>query len=204
MKQFWHESITDESFRFLHSLAKESDFVLIGGWAAYLHTRLQKSKDIDIVVDFEELRRLDAKFGISKNERLRKYEIKQGGFDIDVYVPGFSHLSYSPERILARHETIDGMKVAKQSQLLLLKLGAYSDRKGSEKGEKDAIDIIGLLLSPKFGRADFLREAEFSSVKEPLALLHEIASSFPESALQFVGTDFVSFKKWRKEFLKSR
>ena len=72
MRQFWHESVTGESWQLLQRLAKSHKFVLIGGWAAYLHARTQKSKDIDIVVDHGQLRALDADFAVSKNERLKK------------------------------------------------------------------------------------------------------------------------------------
>ncbi|MCX6771288.1 MAG: hypothetical protein NTX79_04490 [Candidatus Micrarchaeota archaeon] len=202
MRQFWHESVTGESFKLLQKLATSHDFVLIGGWAAYLHTRTQKSKDIDIVVGFDGLRKLDAAFSLVKNERLRKYEIKQGEVDVDVYVPKFSRLSYPPEKLLAGHETIDGIKVASLEQLLLLKLGAYEARKGSAKGEKDAIDIVALLVAAKFDREKFARAARDASVEKPMETLRQIAGEFPDSALPFVGISFVDFKKWRKGFLK--
>ena len=203
MKQFWHESVTAESWQLLQKLAASHDFVLIGGWAAYLHTRAQKSKDIDIVVGFDELRKLDASFSLAKNERLRKYEIKQGEVDVDVYAPKFSRLSYPPEKILAEHETIGGIKVATLDQLLLLKLGAYGDRKGSIKGEKDAIDIVALLVAAKILTAkNFKSAARDASVEKPMEMLRQLVEEFPDSALPFVGISFVDFKKWRKEFLK--
>lgn len=204
MKQFWHESATEESWKLLQRIAKSHKFVLIGGWAAYLHTHTQKSKDIDIVVDFEELRLLDAEFSLVKNERLRKYEIKQGEVDIDVYVPKFSRLSYAPEKLLGKHTVVEGIPVASVEQLLLLKLGAYGDRKGSVKGEKDAIDIVSLLVAAKFDKRRFESEAADSGVAEPLGTLKRIVSEFPGSALGFVGVEYVEFKKWRKEFLKQR
>jgi hypothetical protein len=202
MRQFWHESTTGESWNLLQKLAKSRNFVLIGGWAAYLHTRTQKSKDIDIVVDFEELRHLDAEFRLLKNERLGKYEIKQDDVDVDVYVPKLSRLAYPPEKLLKKYEIIDGIMVAGVSQLLLLKLGAYADRKGSSKGEKDAIDIVSLLYGTEFDKADFEKAAKDASVERPVEMLKEIVSQFPGSSLEFVGAGFLEFKKWRGGFLK--
>ena len=86
-KQFWHDAVTEKSFIFLQGLRKNFKFVLIGGWAVYFHTKALKSKDIDIVVGFEELAKLRQSFPLIKNDRLSKYEIKAEGFDVDIYVP---------------------------------------------------------------------------------------------------------------------
>jgi len=49
--EFWNNTLTEKSWKILQQLKKENfDFVLIGGWAAYLWTKLHKSKDIDIVI----------------------------------------------------------------------------------------------------------------------------------------------------------
>lgn len=55
-----------------------------------MYARQAKSKDIDLVVDFEERGRLRTAYDIEKNDRLRKYEIKAEGFDVDVSVPHWS------------------------------------------------------------------------------------------------------------------
>lgn len=56
MNEFWNSDITEASWRGLQELKREIDFVLIGGWAVYLYSRLQKSKDIDVIVDYPALR----------------------------------------------------------------------------------------------------------------------------------------------------
>lgn len=56
MKEFWNSEMTAASWDALQELNKEYEFTLIGGWAVYLYMRLQKSKDIDIVVDYPVLR----------------------------------------------------------------------------------------------------------------------------------------------------
>jgi len=193
--------VTKESFGFLLSLAHSHRFVLIGGWAAYLHTRTQKSRDVDIVVDFNGLLRLQAEFPVQKNERLRKYEIKKGDFDVDVYAPNFSRLSYPLPELLLHHDEKDGIAVATVPQLLLLKIGAYIDRKGSIKGMKDEVDIISLLYYSKPDKNEFLREAGKTKMASPEELVAKMVAGFSQAQLPYIGAEYVAFKKWRKKFL---
>jgi len=70
--EFWNDEIIEKSWEKLIELKSEIEFVLIGGWAVYLYTKLHKSKDIDIIVDYDALRRLQADYVMGKNERLKK------------------------------------------------------------------------------------------------------------------------------------
>jgi len=79
---FYHNLITDKSWKMLILLRKSYDFILIGGWAVYLYTKVLKSKDIDIVVGFDELERLKHDFEVSKNVRLKKYEARAEEIEI--------------------------------------------------------------------------------------------------------------------------
>ena len=146
-KQYWHDNITDKSYQALQELKNKFDFILIGGWAVYLWTKKMKSKDIDIVVDYNELGKLKEKYHVIKNERLKKYEIKLGEFDIDIYLPHYSKIGFPLEKINNYTQNLEGFTVPKIEILLLLKLFAYQDRKSSIKGEKDKIDIISMLDS---------------------------------------------------------
>ena len=85
--EYWNIIITEKSWRILQKIRKEINFVLIGGWAAYLWTKSHKSKDIDIVVDFKELYNLKFNYNLKKNDALKKYEITVDEVDIDIYVP---------------------------------------------------------------------------------------------------------------------
>lgn len=71
--EFWNSDITGESWNQLISLSKKYKFVLIGGWAIYMYTKLQKSRDIDMVVDYVQTRPLFADFQMRNNPSLRKY-----------------------------------------------------------------------------------------------------------------------------------
>lgn len=144
-EQFWHNLITEKSFTFLQNLARRFTLVVIGGWAVYLYTGALKSKDVDIIVNFEELGRLKKSFDLIKNERLRKYEIRGDGFDVDIYVPHWSELGLPLDFVIKNSVSREGFHLPRKEVLLALKIFVYRERKSSLKGKKDALDIISLL-----------------------------------------------------------
>ena len=152
---YWHSLIVEKSWNVLQQLKGKFDFILIGGWATYLWTKASKSKDIDIVVSMEMLDTIKKHYPLRKNDRLRKYEIKVDEIDVDIYVPFYSRLALPLETL--SFEAIEGFKVVKVEELLILKQGAEQDRTFSEKGEKDRIDIMGIVL---FCDIDFKRYRE--------------------------------------------
>lgn len=143
--EYWNSLLTEKSWKILQELKRKYDFILIGGWAVYLYTKMQKSKDIDIVIDIKELEKLKHE-GIEKNENLKKYEIKKEEVDIDIYVEYFSKLAIPVEDIKKFTLSIGGFKVVCPELLLVLKQEAYRNRENSVKGEKDRLDIISILL----------------------------------------------------------
>lgn len=157
MPEFYHDSVTDKSFRFLAELNKEYRFVLIGGWAVFLYTHALKSKDIDIVLDYDELGKIRENYATSKNDRLKKYEIKTGEFDVDVYVSHYSDLGVPAEYIMRSSEIREGFRVPPLEVLLVLKLYAWQRRRGSIKGHKDELDILALASLPGFSWDDYAR-----------------------------------------------
>ena len=116
-----------------------------------MYTKQLKSKDIDIVVDIQELQKLK-KENLSKNDNLKKYEIKFDEIDVDIYVSHFSKLAISPEDLHNYTSKLEGFKVVSPEALVILKQGAESERGHSIKGEKDRIDIVSLLF---FSEIDF-------------------------------------------------
>ncbi|MGQ9595770.1 MAG: hypothetical protein ACUVQY_03990 [Thermoproteota archaeon] len=147
--EFWNEIAIDRSFKILQELRKEVDFVLIGGWAVYFLTNTIKSKDIDIIVGFEDLTRLKIAMGIQKNDFLKKYEGEVEGVSIDIYVPYYSEFAIPPEEILKNTVRVENFKIPKPEILLILKQQAELQRKDSVKGQKDRVDIICLAKSGK-------------------------------------------------------
>ncbi len=142
-----HDAIVDRSWATLQNLRRRYQFVLLGGWAAWLLTKRAKSHDIDILVDFSELGRLRSDYpALKANHRLKKYEIPADGFDIDIYVPHYSTtLALPPEYVQQRTLPVEGFRVPTPPVLLALKLGAWRERRNSDKGQKDLEDIRGLL-----------------------------------------------------------
>lgn len=142
---YYSNLITEKSFKILQDLRRQYKFILIGGWAVFLYTQALKSKDIDIVIDYEELEKLKEKFTLNKNERLNKYEIAIDEVEIDLYLPFYSNPGIPAEEIKKYMVSLEGFSVPRPEILLLLKQKAHLERLGSPKGEKDKIDIVSLL-----------------------------------------------------------
>lgn len=143
--EFYHEIITEKSFKILQDLKRQFDFILIGGWAVFLYARTLKSKDIDIIVDYNQLAKLKRTLDVSKNERLKKYEAKIEEVDIDIYLPHYSNIGFPIEEIKNYFQSVEGFKVPLPEVLLILKTYVWSQRKNTPKGKKDLIDIFSIL-----------------------------------------------------------
>jgi hypothetical protein len=200
--EFWNDSITKRSWDELLSLSKKYDFIVIGGWAAYLWIGIHKSKDIDIVVEYDLLNQLRQDFDLVKNERLNKYEIKMGEFDLDIYLPGYSKLSFPVEKIREHVQTVKGLKVPVPEALVILKQGAEKERRGSIKGKKDLIDIITILIHSGFSIKKYLSLLDSLSIKGFEKELETELSLFNTDDIRYIGIDFNQFAKWKKAFLK--
>ncbi|MGB9883655.1 MAG: hypothetical protein ACPLRN_04070 [Microgenomates group bacterium] len=204
MNDFYQQFLTDKSFSILTELKKKFKFILIGGWAVYFYTKSLKSKDIDIIVDFSQLEKLRREFVIEKNERLKKYQIKIEGIDIDIYLPFYSNLGLPVEKIMKRTVLVNGFTLPEKEMLLLTKLKAYQDRKGSIKGEKDLIDIISLVL---LGDIDFhrffylIKKYQLSDLKNNLIKILKDTKEMEE--LKLNQHKFAKIKKNLLQKLKS-
>lgn len=152
MTEYYHQLVTAKSFKILQDLRRQYDFILIGGWAVFIWTGGLKSKDIDIVLDYPELAKFKNQYALAKNDRLKKYEAKDGEVDIDIYVRNYSNPGLPAAAIGKYAVARGGFRVPKAEVLLLLKQAAQQARQGTPKGEKDAIDIVSLLSS---GEIDF-------------------------------------------------
>ena len=148
--EYYHDIITEKSFKFLQELKQRYQFVLIGGWAVFLYSHSLKSKDIDIIVDYPVLGKMKDEYNISKNDRLKKYEIKTGEFDIDIYLPHYSQIGIDVEEIKKRAILKEGFFVPSPEILFMLKLFVLKERQGSPKGHKDELDIFSLISVPEF------------------------------------------------------
>lgn len=141
---FYHDVITEKSWEELQALKRLIPFVLIGGWAVYLYTKALKSKDIDIIIDFDQLPVLEKNYVLTKNNRLKKYEARKGSVEIDVYLPHFSELGIPVADLLQKKTAHEGFSLVERDVLIALKIFTLSQRGEGPKGEKDFIDIMSL------------------------------------------------------------
>lgn len=196
---YYSEIITQKSWQLLTQLRKEFSFILIGGWAVFIYTQSLKSKDIDLVLEFAELEKMRQKFAIIKNERLKKYEARTEEVEIDLYLPFYSNPGLPAEEIKKWTQNLEGFIAPKKEVLLILKLQAYLERKGSVKGRKDLIDIVSLLQLSDFDWPIFkkaIRDYRLNHfLQELTALLKETFS------VEELGLNRHQFSRLKREWL---
>ncbi len=196
---FYQELVTEKSWKLLQRLKKQTDFILIGGWAVYLYTNGLKSKDIDIIIDYDQLEGLKNNNDVYKNERLKKYEIKNEGIDIDIYLPFFSSIGLPVEKLVKYTAKLQTFSLLQKEVLLLTKITAYEDRKASVKGQKDLIDIISLLLLDDFDFIFFKKVLKKYDLEEFKKILIDIVTKTKEIPELKLNRHF--FAKRRKEII---
>lgn len=153
----------------------------IGGIAVYAHAMSNEggaelaaySHDADFVMmlpEFADLRDLEV---VTANPRMTKYQFIKSGFEFDVYVEHQSGLEVPVDEVVAGSVLKSGLRVASLEHLLILKLDAYHDRKGSAKGEKDEDDLVRILRFIGNPEAELLKRLKPSDVP----VLEKIAKS---------------------------
>ncbi|MBI4667870.1 MAG: hypothetical protein HY747_01595 [Elusimicrobia bacterium] len=180
MGAYWHDLVTEKSWQVLTGLQSSYRFTLIGGWAIFLYSKSLKSKDIDLVIDYDELAKLQKQYPVVKNERLKKYEAKNQEIDIDIYAPYYSNPGIPAEELPKLATALEGFSVPKPEALLILKQQAYSQRQASPKGEKDRLDILSLLKSREIDWHLYRKLAgrfRIKAAEELTALLHGVTQA---------------------------
>jgi len=196
MPEFYHGLITEKSFKILQDLKKKIKFILIGGWAVFIYAKTLKSKDIDIIIDYDQLEKLRKEYGVFKNDRLKKYEIKIEEIDIDIYLPYFSELGLKIEEIQNYCQSQEGFLVPNPEILLILKAYTYQERKGTNKGRKDLIDIFSLLKKGEINWAKYkelIKKYNFKNLNEELKNLISAQKAIPE--LNLLNHQIAKLKK---------
>ena len=199
--EFYNDLITRESFTYLQSMRKKYDFILIGGWAVYLYSKSLKSKDIDIIIDYDVLAKIKETDEVLKNERLNKYEINARHFDVDIYLPYFSRVGIEVEEIKKFTVGKEGFIVPALEILFLMKLFAWHNRRGSAKGQKDELDIMSLAILPEFDWKKYLElisKFSFSQFNEEFIALLKNTRSVKE-----LGVNEQGMSKIRKNIMMS-
>lgn len=171
---FYHNLVTEKSWRLLQSLRQKYDFILIGGWAVFLYTKALKSKDIDLVLEFSELEKLKEDFEVSKNERLKKYEARWEGMEIDIYVPFYSNPGLPAEELKKFVVGLEGFKTVEKEILAILKQVALMGRKDTVKGRKDLADLVCLFRLPNFNWEKYKKVVKKYGLSESSVAVSEI------------------------------
>ena len=197
--EYWNTIITEKSWDVLRKIKKEIDFILIGGWATYLWAKSHKSKDVDIVVDYDELNNLKLNYDLKKNDNLRKYEIVIENIDVDIYVPFYSSLPLL-EHIKKYITKVEGFKVIKPEALLILKQAAEMNRSSTEKGLKDKIDIIDLLLKCNVNFEEYKKIIQKEQLNDYKKTLSDIINKFNE--IKYLDLNPRQFKFKKEEIIK--
>ena len=136
---------------------------------------------------------------VFKNERLKKYEIKTGEFDIDIYLDHYFRLGIDIAEIKKNTQNKDGFNAPWPEILLLLKLFAWENRRGSAKGQKDELDIFSLVALPEFDweeMASFARQFKFQKYSLEFKLLLKKTARVKE-----LGLNEQQFSKLKKKIL---
>ncbi len=197
--EYYHNLTTQKSFDLLKHLRLKFNFVLIGGWAVFMHTKSLKSKDIDLIVDFSELEKLRQVYHLTKNDRLKKYEIKSEEIDVDLYVYHYSNPGLPAEEAAKFAVPHEGFLIPRPEVLLILKQQAHESRVGTTKGEKDRIDIFALLQLPDFDLEFYRNTLGQYNRAEFLSLLKRLISETME--VKELNLDRHKFSRFKKKIL---
>jgi len=200
--EFWNSTLTENSWEILQDLQKKPfNFIVIGGWAAYLWAKQHKSKDLDIVLpEFKDLDYLKKEYALKKNDSLKKYEIVFGQIDVDIYVPHYSQLGLPITEIVKHTTKIEGIRVVLPEILLILKQSAELDRRNSIKGRKDRVDIVTLLLFTEINFSQYHALLKQYQLESYLSELKKIILEFRD--LDYVGLNPRQYKLKKKELLE--
>ena len=157
--------------------------ILIGGWATFIRVGGEISLDIDLITSQEsrhKLEQLMTDLSPSNNHQGRKLRATIDNVHLDIYLPYESQLG---DRLRLKVEVLaeypDELKFEKWTLLRLeahvaTKMAALLDRHFSEKGQKDAREILALLklgdVDPTVA-AEILQRASTISIEDLPAMI---------------------------------
>ena len=194
MASFYNDLVTQKSWQTLQDLRGKLSFILIGGWAVYLYTKALKSKDIDLIINYDQLEKFKPEFEVTKNDRLKKYEARKEEVQIDIYLPHYSNIRVPVEDITDLSK-IDTFTVPSLEMLLILKQLAFMDRGLSPKGQKDRLDILSLLYFGNFDKIKYQKLIKKLDLNFDLEKIIKETVKIPE-----LGINEYQWSKWKKKF----
>jgi hypothetical protein len=134
--------------------------VYIGGIAVYLHAKNSEATqalaefthDADFYISLADMGDLRDIEEVTPNRRLSKHQMIKQGFEFDIYTERQSSLIVPYDAVIAHSQVCAGVRVASLEHLMVLKLEAFLDRKGSTKGDKDAKDLLRIAAVASLGK----------------------------------------------------
>ena len=139
-------------------MAEQPTLVVIGGFAVRAHGAKRFSHDADVMVDYRTYGELRDQYTLHRNPRLGKEQFTADGIETDVYVENLHKLTVPFDEIQAYAQRKNGIWIACEEHLLVLKLDALKERRHSDKGDKDIEDIFVLLTRTKLEQQAILKD----------------------------------------------
>jgi hypothetical protein len=204
---------SDEEFdRLLSACAELAELfpegvVFIGGIAVYLHAiNLSSTRDLaetthdaDIYVSLADMADLRDLEEVTANRRLSKHQMVKHGFEFDIYTERQSSLIVPYDAVVTHSVAYDGIRVASLEHLLVLKLEAFADRKGSAKGDKDAKDLLRIGAIAGRGGSGFRAALSAPYIRDVHVDLLALVERGPQVTSLALGNAMVA-KRLRREF----
>jgi len=197
--EYYHDLVTQQSWQELQKLQHLIRFTLIGGWAVYLYTKALKSKDIDIICQFDQLPILKRHYELNKNDRLKKYEARKETVQIDIYLPHYSNLGIPAEDLMEHSQAWEGFNLLGPNFLAALKLNLLTQRGRTAKGRKDFLDFVTLFMTQKCNLKEIQRIIRQYNLLPSLKVLKELLKE--ESRVDELNLTTHQFAKIKKEIL---
>jgi hypothetical protein len=152
--------------------------ILIGGWATFVRVGGEISLDLDLITSQESRHKLEelmTDLSPSSNHQGRKLRATIDGVHLDIYLPYESQLGGRLRlkvEVLAKYPdeiSFEKWTLLRFEAYIATKMAALLDRHFSEKGQKDAREILALLkldgANPKVA-AEVLHQASTVTVEE--------------------------------------
>lgn len=186
--------------------------ILIGGWATFIRIGGEISLDIDLITSMESRHKLEAvmdEMSTSSHHQGTKLRATINDVHLDIYVPFESQLGNKLKlkvEILAEYP--DQLSFEKWTLLnieahIATKMAALLDRHFSEKGQKDAREILGLLqldeVNPDLA-AEILERASNVEVGQLLELVGQ-AFDYIKQILKLSKIEQRELADFRKQWL---
>ena len=181
----------------------------IGGIAVYLHAKnapktselAEFTHDADFYISFADMGDLRDIEEVTPNRRLSKHQMVKRGFEFDIYTERQASLIVPYDLVIAHSKVYEGIRVASLEHLLVLKLEAFADRKGSAKGDKDAKDLLRIAAVAANSKEGFRAELMAPYLRDEHMALLDAVERGPQVLSLAQGNAMVA-KNLRSQFAK--